>query len=772
MSFEVAWNTQWPTACKRSYPADSITRYGVKANAGNAFNGEVVTTLYNRPWAMTLGRWPCLFANGTAINGGLPQLGNLTQHLDQVRIDASKLPADFSGYAVIDWEEWTPWLDANAALYYNRSLALANGSLAAATAAWNASSLKFMVQTLEVAKQVRPLAKWGYFGVIGCTFDTATEACRPEFQRHNDALLPLWRAQTALYPELYASCPFHGAPAACDASAKLPLKLAARMQEARRVVSLLNQPDRLPIIAFTWAALYTAECAADGHQCPRMENPSDLHAEFELAHAAGASGLIVWGANSDVRHSPSDCDDFASYLRTTLGPVLQRITTHDANQAATRCVNASGFANASCFGFDPVDATKFLQAALDSAATTIRVDPPPQAGGVWTTQPLFVRRSGVTLLLAAPLLARRGFYHGGADTLLSFGRLGGSVPCDDSKVLAAAGGGSIRMWRADYDNASEYTHAEHRHGLQFIGCRNVEVDGLSIEETGGDGVYLRNVSGATLRRTRVRGGYRNGVSVISAQHLLLEDLEIDDVNGTSPRSGVDIEPNQPTDTLQNITLRRVAVSRVGGCGIEIKHAFAHNASDPVPVSILVDSCSVTGADRAGLAVAPVGPGAQGTIDVRNTSIRDVACAGVNADSKAVESAVLSLSNTSLVNTSVGCPPALAGYGTAPIALSVDHLGGIGRQRWREGQTFGNVRFGGGVTVGSASLRSPAGRPFLNASQVLPDTGPAGKVPPADPAIYQQVSGTVIVYAEDESACAAALGRTGAKVQARAVCRPR
>jgi hyaluronoglucosaminidase len=323
-TFEVAWNSQWPSECKHKYPVDSITKWGIRTNKRNEFNGAVVSTLYNRPWAMTLGYWPCVFANGTAVNGGLPQLGNLSRHLAQVRVDAAKLPPNFSGFAVIDWEEWTPWLDPGNALYYNLSLALARGDVDVATKAWNASSLEFMVRTLEVAREVRPLAKWGYFGVIGCTFDVDTEECRPEFQRHNDALQPLWRAQTALYPELYASCPYSGSPAACDASAKLPLKLAARMREARRVVGQLDRPaDRLPIIAFTWPALYTPTCASDGHQCPRMENPSDLRAEFELARAAGANGMIVWGAHSDVQHDPSDCDKFARYLETTLGPVLQ-----------------------------------------------------------------------------------------------------------------------------------------------------------------------------------------------------------------------------------------------------------------------------------------------------------------------------------------------------------------------------------------------------------------------------------------------------------------
>ena len=48
--------------------------------------------------------------------------------------------------------------------------------------------------------------------------------------------------------------------------------------------------------------------------------------------------------------------------------------------ASSGCVDSRGWANASCFGYDAVDATAYLQAALDSTATTILIDPPPDGG--------------------------------------------------------------------------------------------------------------------------------------------------------------------------------------------------------------------------------------------------------------------------------------------------------------------------------------------------------------------------------------------------------
>ena len=48
--------------------------------------------------------------NGKAVNGGIPQLGNLTKHLDFFRPNVSSMivDQDYTGLAVIDWEQWDP----------------------------------------------------------------------------------------------------------------------------------------------------------------------------------------------------------------------------------------------------------------------------------------------------------------------------------------------------------------------------------------------------------------------------------------------------------------------------------------------------------------------------------------------------------------------------------------------------------------------------------------------------------------------------------------
>ena len=54
-------------------PADAITKWGVRANAGNAHNGKVVTTLYNHP--VRPASSGTLFAHGSSVRWScLPQL--------------------------------------------------------------------------------------------------------------------------------------------------------------------------------------------------------------------------------------------------------------------------------------------------------------------------------------------------------------------------------------------------------------------------------------------------------------------------------------------------------------------------------------------------------------------------------------------------------------------------------------------------------------------------------------------------------------------------
>jgi hyaluronoglucosaminidase len=287
--FDIVWNSPWPRACADASGVSSsaLNRFGVRTNADVAFNGDVISTLYNHEAASSIGDWPSIFPNGTvAANGGIPQLGSLAVHLAAVRRDIEALFPDpaFDGYVAIDQEMWEPYLNPRAtSVYMNLSLVAANGSVAAAVAAWNASSLEFMAQTLLTARILRPNAKWGYYGIVGCygQWDIRGERCGAAERARNDALAPLWAASSALFPSIYSSCRYSGGvaphclPDASQGNASEATKIPITLREAQRA-SDARAGGQVPIVAFTWYTLYTRACAKAppvglGH-CPLMRS--------------------------------------------------------------------------------------------------------------------------------------------------------------------------------------------------------------------------------------------------------------------------------------------------------------------------------------------------------------------------------------------------------------------------------------------------------------------------------------------------------------------
>ena len=76
---------------------------------------------------------------------------------------------------------------------------------------------------------------------------------------------------------------------------------------------------------------------------------------------------------------------------------------------------------------------------------------------------------------------------------------------------------------------------------------------LTIEDSGGDGVYVAgNAQDVTLENLVCRDHHRQGISVISATRLRVRNCRFEETAGTAPQCGVDIEPNRPTDRLEDI----------------------------------------------------------------------------------------------------------------------------------------------------------------------------------------------------------------------------
>lgn len=138
-------------------------------------------------------------------NGGVPQQGDLKDHLMVFRKHIDELVPDSNndGLAIIDFESWRPVYRQNfGTLQPYRNLSeqierrrhpfFPNGRIVSeATKHFEESGRTFMEASIEIAKKMRPKAKWGYYGLPYCFNGrkNAIEDCPREVQRENDKLV-------------------------------------------------------------------------------------------------------------------------------------------------------------------------------------------------------------------------------------------------------------------------------------------------------------------------------------------------------------------------------------------------------------------------------------------------------------------------------------------------------------------------------------------------------------------------------------------------------
>jgi polygalacturonase len=271
--------------------------------------------------------------------------------------------------------------------------------------------------------------------------------------------------------------------------------------------------------------------------------------------------------------------------------------------------------------------------------------------------------------------AKRGAFRGRTDSLFS--------AWNKTNVQLTGYGATLRMHRDDYDGP-DYDKAEWRHVLSFRGCTNVTVLGLTLTESGGDGIYLgagrnrqtnRNV---VIRDVVCDRNYRQGISVITAENLLIENCVLKNTAGTAPAAGIDFEPNHASERLVNCVMRNCVIEDNQGLGIHLYLRPLNGTSEPV--SIRIENCITRGTNATSASVitscGPEGP-VQGTIEFVNCRFADHGRAGIRIGSKPPEGLQLRFVDCTIADPSD--QPALS----APISFST---------RPGDLQTTGGVEF--------------------------------------------------------------------------------
>lgn len=241
-------------------------------------------------------------------------------------------------------------------------------------------------------------------------------------------------------------------------------------------------------------------------------------------------------------------------------------------EAGTRIV-----ANAAWWGFNAEDSTEALQAAINSKAKTVVV---PYMGSAWIIRPITLR-SNLELIFepGVLILAKKGEFKGGGDSLFR------AVEMTDITIRGY--GATLRMRKKDYQSA-EYQRAEWRMGISFSGCKRILVEGVRVESTGGDGFYVgsggatRWCEDVTIRNCVSHDNHRQGLSVISAVNLVVENCVFSGTSGTPPEAGIDLECDSADERFVNCVIRNCVFENNSGHAMLVYLKPMTSESEPAP----------------------------------------------------------------------------------------------------------------------------------------------------------------------------------------------
>lgn len=159
---------------------------------------------------------------------------------------------------------------------------------------------------------------------------------------------------------------------------------------------------------------------------------------------------------------------------------------------------------------------------------------------------------------------------------------------------------NVKIINAYLDGSRELNSAssgEFGMGISICGSTNVIIDNATTIGCWGDGIYIGSTKTTGLSYSKniiINDHYayncrRQGMSVISVKTLKCNNPIYDTINGTSPQSGFDIEPNSNTQSLEDIIINNPTSISCSGYGGVVSLENFSGASTVNNVSIIVNN---------------------------------------------------------------------------------------------------------------------------------------------------------------------------------------
>ncbi|XP_042362967.1 hyaluronidase-2 [Plectropomus leopardus] len=332
----LAWNAPTEDCAPRHGIRFQLDLFQIVASPNEGFVRQNLTIFYKE----RLGLYPFFKPDETAVNGGLPQMASLTQHLSKMPEGVRKYirEAEAKGLAVIDWEEWRPlwirnWDNKDVYRKHSRELVRQKNPTwppeqvgKVAQQEFEISARKFMLETLKYAKNLRPNQLWGFYLFPDCynhdyrrTLENYTGRCPDVEVARNEQLKWLWTESTALFPSIYLADVLRSSESGRQF-------VRNRVKEGMRLASSGDGLAR-PVFVYTRPTYINSL---------EQLTETDLVSTIGESVALGAAGIIMWGDAAYAGRKDS-CSDLDAYLRGPLNQYLLNVSTAAELCSQTLC---------------------------------------------------------------------------------------------------------------------------------------------------------------------------------------------------------------------------------------------------------------------------------------------------------------------------------------------------------------------------------------------------------------------------------------------------
>lgn len=111
-------------------------------------------------------------------------------------------------------------------------------------------------------------------------------------------------------------------------------------------------------------------------------------------------------------------------------------------------------------------------------------------------------------------------------------------------------------------------------GIDMEGCSDITVSDVSIANCWGDGIYIGSTKAQNycedilIERFDLDNNRRQGISLISGRNVTIRDGVIANTQGHLPQAGIDLEPNEYDESMQEILIENLQTINNAGYGID------------------------------------------------------------------------------------------------------------------------------------------------------------------------------------------------------------